>query len=173
MAVAALMGLGLAACGPASATPPGPRSVSKSSGPPSASRKEAALIVAKIVVPPRALRVRVLNQPLFAKPAVEPGCTPLVDETRYWKVLGSLSGVTREFKAHPEAALPARGGGSLSRTGQVSMLITETSNNANEMLAVTLGGVGRGTVGVRADALVVPPGSKCTSSGAASSGPAN
>jgi hypothetical protein len=54
-----------------------------------------------------------------------------------------------------------------SRGRAYGRFITETSNNAKQMLDFSLASIGRGTVGVRADGLVVPPGSACTSSGAA------
>jgi hypothetical protein len=108
---------------------------------------------------------------VFAQPAVVPACHPLVDATRYWKVPGSLAEVTRQFKAHPESGLPQVGGGTIFRDGAVTMMfITETGNNAKQMVDLSLADVGRGTVGVRADGLVVPSGSSCTSSGAAHSG---
>jgi hypothetical protein len=108
---------------------------------------------------------------VFAQPAVAPACHPLADASRYWKVPGSLAEVTRQFKAHPESGLPQVGGGTIFRDGAVTMMfITETGNNAKQMVDLSLADVGRGTVGVRADGLVIPPGSSCTSSGAARPG---
>jgi hypothetical protein len=162
VAGAALVCLGLSVCGPAWANP---------ACAPSPSQREAALIVSRVVVPARAVRERALSGSVFAQPAVVPACHPRDDATRYWKVSGSLAHVTDEFKAHPESALPQVGGGTIFRDGAITMMfITETGNNAKQMLDLSLAYVGRGTVGVRADGLVIPPGSACSSSGAAHSG---
>ena len=171
VAGAALVCLGLSVGGPAWATPTGARSLVGPAGTTSPSQREAALIVARVVVPAHTVRVRALIGPVFAKPAVVPACDPLVDATRYWKVPGSLAKVTGEFKAHPESGLPQVGGGTMFHHGAVTMMfITETSNNAKQMLDLSLADVGRGTVGVRADGLVIPPGSVCSSAGVARSG---
>jgi hypothetical protein len=166
VAGAALVCLGLSVCGPAWARP-----VVSPAGTTSLSQREASLIVDRVVVPAHAVRVRALSGSVFAHPAVVPACHPLVDATRYWKVPGSLAHVTDEFKAHPESALPQVGGGTIFHNGAITMMfITETGNNAKQMLDVSLASVGRGIVGVRADGLVIPPGSACSSSGAAHSG---
>ena len=114
--------------------------------------------MARVVVPAHAVRLSGLKGSEFAQPAVVPVCHPLVDATRYWKVPGSLAHVTREFKAHPESGLPQVGGGTIFRNGAITMMfITETGTNAKQMLDLSLAVVGRGTVGVRADGLVIPP----------------
>ncbi len=123
-------------------------------------------MVDRVVAPTHAVRVGALNGSVFARPAVVPACHPLVDATRYWKVPGSLAHVTDEFKAHPESALPQVGGGTIFRNGAITMMfITETGNNTKQMLDLSLAVVGRGKVGVRADGLVIPPGSVCSSAG--------
>ncbi len=167
VAGAALVCLGLSMSGPAWAAPSAARSLVGPAGTTSPSQREAALLVGWVVVPAHAVRVRALNGSVFAQPAVVPVCHPLVDATRYWKVPGSLAHVTDEFKARPERGLPQLGVGSIFRNGAITMMfITETGHNTKQMVDLSLAYVGRGTVGVRADGLVIPPGSSCTSAGA-------
>lgn len=110
----ALGALGVASCGVATSSVTASRTASTTTGTArgtkptaadnqAAARREARALLARVVLPSGAVRVR--SEPagdggVLAKPAQVPALADLVDVRGWWRVPGSLSSVYRFVKAH-------------------------------------------------------------------------
>jgi hypothetical protein len=119
-----------------------------------------------VIVPAGAVRVARLAESAFAQPSVEPACTPLTDDARYWTVPGSPADVAAFLAAHAPAWLPNDGTGSLTSGGQpVSYSVDDAPRNSSlaspAELNFTVAALTGGMTGIRADAEVAPADAVC------------
>ncbi len=123
-----------------------------------------------IIVPFGAVRVPLLPGTAFAQPSVEPACTPLTDDARYWVVPGSPSDVADFLAAHAPRWLPNDGTGSLITAGgeRISYTVSDAPRHRSlapaAELTFTVAALPGGMTGIRADAEVPPADAVCSSS---------
>jgi hypothetical protein len=123
------------------------------------------------IVPPGSVQVFFLPGSVFAQPSEEPGCTPLIDQTRYWMVPGDPQDIASFLRAHAPPGIPNNGTGQLSTGGgqtiSYDVLDTERGNSGGSPadLDFTVAALGAGMAGIRADAEVIPGGATCSYSG--------
>jgi len=130
------------------------------------------------IVPPGSVQVFFLPGGVFAQPSPEPGCTPLIDQTRYWMVPGDPQDIASFLRAHAPPGIPNNGTG-WSGTGggqtiSYDVLDTERGNSGGSPadLDFTVAALGAGITGIRADAEVVADGATCSYSGEPGPAPA-
>jgi hypothetical protein len=122
-------------------------------------------------VPAGAARVPRLPGAAFAQPSVEPACTPLTDDVRYWVVAGSPANVAAFLAAHTARWLPNDGTGSLTSSAgspvsySVSDAPLDGSAASSAELNFTVAALPGGMTGIRADAEVPPADAVCVSAG--------
>jgi hypothetical protein len=142
---------------------------------------QARQIIDAVIVPAAARRVSSIPGFRFSEPAEYPVCNPLVDETRFWLVPGDLHGVYLWMKSHPPSWMAYGHEGSGIDHGQITSysLAESPSGTGWGSLGMSRPGVSRfqdelvfgmaeassGMIGIRADAVVVPPGASCVSNG--------
>ena len=123
------------------------------------------------IVPPGSVQVFFLPGDIFAQPSQEPGCTPLIDQTRYWMVPGDPQDITSFLRAHAPPGIPNNGAGWLGTGGgqtiSYDVLDTERGDSGGSPadLDFTVAALGAGITGIRADAEVVANGATCSYSG--------
>jgi hypothetical protein len=123
------------------------------------------------IVPPGSVQVFSLPGGVFAQPSQQPGCTPLIDQARYWMVPGDPQGIASFLQAHAPPGIPNKsvgwsgtGGG---QTASYDVLDAERGNSGGSPaeLDFTVAALGAGMAGIRADAEVVADGATCSYSG--------
>jgi len=123
------------------------------------------------IVPPGSVQVFSLPGSVFAQPSEEPGCTPLIDQPRYWMVPGDPQDIASFLRAHAPPGIPNNGTGQLSTGGgqtiSYDVLDTERGNSGGSPadLDFTVAALGAGMAGIRADAEVIPGDATCSYSG--------
>src|SRR5215831_19506872 len=63
------------------------------------------------IVPPGSTQVFFLPGAVFAQPSQQPGCTPLIDQARYWMVPGDPQGIASFLRAHTPPGIPNESAG--------------------------------------------------------------
>ena len=131
------------------------------------------------IVPPGSVPVFSLPGGVFAQPSQQPGCTPLIDQTRYWMVPGDPRGIAAFLRAHAPPGIPNNGAGWSGTAGgqtiSYDVLDTERGNSENSPadLDFTVAALGPGMTGIRADAEVAAAdGATCSYSGGPGPAPA-
>jgi hypothetical protein len=133
--------------------------------------RAAAQLLRDVPVPPGERPVSHLTAALLQHPASSIGCTPLVDKARFMVISGTLQSVSTFLRRHhPERwAVQGSGGSVEGATGKTSYDViyvpSVTAAATQRELVVTYAAEGRGKVGIRVDAEVVPPGARCSTSG--------
>jgi hypothetical protein len=133
--------------------------------------RTAARLLHEVPLPPGHRTVSRLTSALPQHPASSIGCMPLVDKARVMVVRGTLQSVSTFLKRHhPERWTVQGSGGSVDgSTGNTSRDLIYvplgTSAARQPELVVTYAADGKGRVGIRVDAEVVPPGARCSTSG--------
>ena len=123
------------------------------------------------VVPPGSVPVFFLPGAVFAQPAQEPACAPLIDQARYWIVPGDPPDIAAFLRAHAPPGIPNRSAGQLSTAGgqTISYDVMDEERGNGEAppaeLDITVAALGAGIAGIRADAQVVPADATCSYSG--------
>jgi hypothetical protein len=123
-----------------------------------------------IIVPAGAVRVSGLPGTAFAQPSVEPACSPLTDDVRYWVVPGSPADVAAFLAAHTPRGLPNDATGSLVLAAGQAISYTVSDAPQDSRLAspaelnFTTAALPGGMTGIRADAEVAPADAVCASS---------
>jgi hypothetical protein len=123
------------------------------------------------IVPAGAVRVSRLPGSAFARPSVEPACTPLTDDTRYWQVAGNAGDVAAFLAAHTPRWLPNDGTGLLVTSGRepISYSVTDAPHERGPAsaaeLSFTVAALPGGMAGIRADAEVPGADATCATSG--------
>ena len=131
----------------------------------------AGRMLEAVIVPAGAVRVPRLPGTAFAEPSVEPACTPLTDDARYWAVPGSPADVAAFLAAHTPRWLPNDGTGSLvTAAGEpISYTVSDAPQDSGLASAAelnfTVAALPGGLTGIRADAEVPPADAVCTTSG--------
>jgi hypothetical protein len=121
-----------------------------------------------VIVPAGAVRVARLPGTAFTTPSLEPACTPLTDDVRYWEVPGSPADVAGFLAAHAPAWLPNDGTGSLFTVGGASISLTvddaprDSGASSSAELNFTVAALPGGMTGIRADAEVAPASAVCS-----------
>lgn len=134
-------------------------------------QRTAAQLLNEVPLPPGHRLVSHLTSALLQHPASSIGCTPLVDKARLMVVSGTLGSVSTFLRSrHPQRWTVQGSGGSVDgNMGKASRdviyvpLVTATAPQPE--MVVTYAVDGKGKVGIRVDAEVVPPGARCTTSG--------
>jgi hypothetical protein len=86
----------------------------------------------------------------------------LTDVVRFWTAPGSAPSTATFIGDHAAPWLPHTGSGEIINPGQpVAYTLTDHAPRTDPQLSITVAPVATGMVGVRADALVVPPGARC------------
>lgn len=123
------------------------------------------------IVPPGSMQVFFLPGGVFAQSSQQPGCTPLIDQARYWMVPGDPQAITSFLRGHAPPGIPNQSAGRLGtgsgQTISYDVLDTERGNSGGSPadLDFTIAALGAGITGIRADAEVVAGGATCTYSG--------
>ena len=126
--------------------------------------RTAAQLLHEVPLPPGDRPVSHLTSELLTHPASSIGCTPLVDKARLMVVSGTLQSVSTFLKRHHPQRWTVQGsGGSVDgSTGNASRDVIYvplgTAAAPQPELVVTYAVDGKGKVGIRVDAEVVPPG---------------
>lgn len=133
---------------------------------------EADCFLAGIVVPAGAHRVSAKTLPGLTTAPVEPACTPLIDQSRIWTLTGTAPDVQGFLRAHPAAGMTVSGytlpGSSLPVPPDAAAWVSEVPTGAvhdDNQLVVSVLDIGKGMVGIRADAQIIPAGAACSSAG--------
>jgi hypothetical protein len=130
------------------------------------------------IVPPGSMQVFFLPGGVFAHPSQQPGCTPLIDQARYWMVPGDPQGIASFLRAHAPPGIPNKSAGwSGTGGGQTipyDVLDAERGNSGGSPanLDFTVAALGAGMAGIRADAEVVADFAACSYSGGPGPAPA-
>jgi hypothetical protein len=109
---------------------------------------------------------------VFSVPGQEPACTPLVDKTSYWETSGSLQAVAAYLVANAPSWIQNEGSGGGGNVGEgttysiVFDTVRGSGWNSGDQLVFVIADLTDGSVGIRVDAEVIPPGSACISSSA-------
>jgi hypothetical protein len=133
----------------------------------SSAGRTAADLLKEVPVPPGARPVSRMTSELLQHPAASIGCTPLVDKARFMMVYGTLQSVSTFLRSHhPERwAVQGSGGSVNGNTGNASSVViyapSVTAAAPQPDLVVTYAADGKGKVGIRVDAEVVPPDARC------------
>jgi hypothetical protein len=127
-------------------------------------------LVRSAIVPPGSREVAHLVGKNLSEPAQESACNPIVDATTLWLFRGAASGLTTFLIDHVPPGMTNEGTGSLTSGGVATSYsvadIPGGKHPAQRTLLFTFGPVGRAT-GLRVDALTIPSGASCASSGPA------
>ncbi len=123
------------------------------------------------IVPAGAVRVSRLPGTAFTRPSLEPACTPLTDDVRYWEISRSPAEVAGFLAAHAPAWLPNDGTGSLftSADAPISRTVDDAPRDSGAAspaeLNFTVAALTGGMTGIRADAEVAGANAVCAASG--------
>jgi hypothetical protein len=134
-------------------------------------QRTAAQLLEEVPLPPGDRLESHLTWELLAHPASSIGCTPLVDKARLMVVSGTLQSVSTFLKRHhpPRWTVQGSGGSVDGATGNASRDVIYvplgTAAAPQPELVVTYAVEGKGKVGIRVDAEVVPPWARCSTSG--------
>ncbi|HEX3541901.1 MAG TPA: hypothetical protein VHT75_15820 [Acidimicrobiales bacterium] len=139
---------------------------------PPAETATAARMLAGAVVPPDAVQVSAAPSSALNGPSNYPACSPMIDESKVYVVDGTLQSVSAFLQSHPSAGMAESGVGTFTGPdGVISMSVTQYPIDANgggpNSLVFTEAPLPAGQIGLRVDALVIPSGSICQSSGTA------
>jgi hypothetical protein len=130
-------------------------------------RREAAQLLTLAIVPSDSKPAAALPGRLLAGPASSEACNPLVTDTRRWLVAGTPAQLVTFLADHVPHSLTSSGTGTLTQ-GKIiesySQTDTPKAGPTSTELGFSWAAVGSRT-GLRADAVVVPRGADCMSSG--------
>lgn len=126
--------------------------------------EKAARMLAAVIVPPGSRHAAHVAGSHLAGPAMEPGCSPLEDDTLIWVVPQPPGAVNAFLLAHVPATMTNNAsGGSTTRgvaTSYVDVDGPAGKSPSEDELVFTFASLGGGTE-LRADALAVPSGAQC------------
>ena len=161
----------LVACG-TSVGASGVRTTTRSTSPAMATANdEAQQILSRVELPPGSHPVGHLGGTEFRGGFDVPACSPQTDDVRFWSIPGNVQDVVTFFRRHPTIGTEgSEGYGPTPSNVAAAMVIMENTSLPRAQQAtfdVTVGQLGSGHVGIRADAYVAPPSSTCVSGGGA------
>jgi hypothetical protein len=127
---------------------------------------DAIRMLHDIVLPPGSRAVASFRNRALDNPGVIEACNPLEDAARLWLVPGSAGHLAAFLLAHMPAGMTSGGIGHVSQAGgfQTDNIQEIRPGNSQAELEFNFARIGSDT-GLRADALVVPSGSGCSSAG--------
>ena len=134
-----------------------------------------AQVLAAAMTPGSATEVRSLPGEAFSRPFQGVACEPLVNKTRRWVVEGDPATVVSFLVSHAPAWIPNVGTGESRSAGATYYGVLDEVQavgwDPSTQLVFSVGALGDGETGIRADAEVVPPGAVCVRSATARTGP--
>jgi hypothetical protein len=131
-----------------------------------AARREAARLLADITVPKDARVVQRLPGRSLARPFTNLVCNPIEAATARWTIPGSPTQLTRFLTAHVPASMfvESQAGPSITEP-PISFVADALKKSTDDEVVFTFSPVPTKGTDLRVDAMVVPHGASCISSG--------